>query len=150
MAIERTYAMIKPDGYKAGHIGEIISMIEAKGFKIIHARLFKFTETSANQFYESHKGKEYFDRLVKFIVSDKVLGMVLERDNAVNEWRNVMGDTEPAKAAKESIRGKYGKGLPDNAVHGSDTPQSAKKEITYIFGEFASIPSPDKNLAKEY
>lgn len=150
MAIERTFALIKPDAYQAGHMGEIIAMIEARGFKLVHMRLFKFTDTSASQFYEVHKGQEYYERLMKFIVTDKVLSMVLERENAVQEWRDLMGSTDPAKAAKDTIRGKFGKGLPQNAVHGSDSPQTAKKEITYIFGEFASIPSPDKNLAKEY
>lgn len=150
MAIERTYAMIKPDAYKNGNMGEIIAMIEKKGFKIVHARLFKFTDISASQFYDVHQGKGFFEGLIKFMISDKVMGMVLERDNAVQEWRDLMGATDPAKADKDSIRGRFGKGMPDNATHGSDSVQNAKKEITYLFGEFASIPSSEKNLAKEY
>jgi nucleoside-diphosphate kinase len=150
MAIERTYAMIKPDAYSKGHMGEIISMIEQKGFKIIHARLFKFTDISASQFYDVHQGKPFFDGLIEFMTSDKVMGLVLERENAVKEWRDLMGATNPADAAPDSIRGKFGGGMPDNATHGSDSVQNAKKEITYLFGEFASIPSTEKKLAKEY
>ncbi len=131
-------------------MGEIIAMIEKKGFKIVHARLFKFTDISASQFYDVHQGKGFFEGLIKFMISDKVMGMVLERDNAVQEWRDLMGATDPAKADKDSIRGRFGKGMPDNATHGSDSVQNAKKEITYLFGEFASIPSSEKNLAKEY
>lgn len=150
MAIERTFAMIKPDAYKAGNMGNIIAMIEKNGFKIIHARLMKFTEKSATEFYGEHKGTEYYDRLIKFILSDKVMVMVLEKENAIKDFRKLMGPTDPKQADKDTIRGKYGTGLPPNAIHGSDSSKRAKIEITYIFGEFASIPSVDKNSVKEY
>ncbi len=150
MPLERTLAIIKPDAIKAGVMGKIITMIEEKGFKIIHARLMKFTEKSAEQFYEQHKGQPYFNRLINFTISDKVMAMVLEKENAIKELRQLMGDTDPAKAKPGTIRNLFGKGLPNNAVHGSDTKASAKREITYIFGEFASIPSAEKAVAKEY
>lgn len=150
MAIERTLAIIKPDAYKAGNMGKIISMIEENGFKIIHARLMKFTEKSAEQFYEQHKGKPFYERLINFTVSDKVMAMVLEKENAIEDFRKLMGDTEPAKAKEGTIRKLFGRGLPDNAIHGSDSKVTAKREITYIFGEFASIPSVEKSVAKEY
>ncbi|MCX7821217.1 MAG: nucleoside-diphosphate kinase [Brevinematales bacterium] len=150
MAIERTLAIIKPDAYRAGNMGKIISMIEENGFKIIHARLMKFTEKSAEQFYEQHKGKPFYERLINFTVSDKVMAMVLEKENAIEDFRKLMGDTEPEKAKEGTIRKLFGRGLPNNAIHGSDSKATAKKEITYIFGEFASIPSVEKSVAKEY
>jgi len=150
MAIQRTLTLIKPDAYKAGNIGNITAMIEENGFKIVHALLFKFTEKSAKQFYHVHDGKPFFDGLIQFTVSDKVLAMVLEKENAVVDFRKLMGATDPAKAEPGTIRAKYGTSMPKNAVHGSDSDTNAKKEITYIFGEFASIPSTEKNHAKEY
>ncbi len=150
MAIERTLALIKPDAYRNKKSGEIIAMIESAGFTIIHARLFKFTDKSAAQFYEVHAGQPYYERLMKFTVSDKVLGMVLEKENAVADLRKLMGVTDPSKADAGTIRAKYGTGLPPNAIHGSDSTANAKKEITYLFGEFASIPSTEKTNGKEY
>jgi nucleoside-diphosphate kinase len=125
-------------------------MIEAAGFKIIHARLLKFTEKSASQFYEVHKGTIYYEKLINFSISDKIFVMVLEKENAVEDFRKLIGATDPKQALPNTVRAKYGTGLPQNAIHGSDSLENAKKEITYIFGEFASIPSADKNNAKEY
>ena len=150
MAIQRTYAMIKPDAVKNGHIGHILTMMEEAGFKIVHLQLFKFTEKSAKIFYAVHNGKDFFPGLIDFMISGKVVGLVLEKENAIDDYRTLMGATDPAKADKNSIRGRYAKGMPDNAVHGSDSPATAKNEITYVFGEFASIPSTEKALAKEY
>jgi len=150
MAIERTFAMIKPDAYKDGNMGRIIAMIEENGFKIIHARLMKFTQKSAEEFYYQHKGQPYFERLINFTISDKVMVMVLEKENAIQDLRKLMGDTDPSRAKDGTIRKIFGKGLPNNAIHGSDSKASAKREITYIFGEFASIPSVEKSVAKEY
>jgi nucleoside-diphosphate kinase len=142
--------MIKPDAYQNGKVGKIISIIEEKGYKIIHLRLLKFTEKSASQFYEMHKGQPFYEKLIRFTTSDKVVGMVLEKENAIEDFRKLMGSTDPVKAEPDSIRKLYGTGLPPNAIHGSDSSESAKKEITYIFGEFASIPSVEKSSAKEY
>lgn len=150
MSVQRTFALLKPDTYQSGNVGNILNMIESSGFKIIHARLLKFTEKSASQFYEVHKGQPFYEKLIKFTILDKVMALVLEKENAVEDLRKLIGATEPSKAGAESIRGKYGKGLPNNAIHGSDSEANAKKEITYVFGEFASIPSVEKNNAKEY
>ncbi len=150
MSIQRTFAMIKPDAYKAGNLGKIISIIEDKGYKIIHARLFKFTEKSAAQFYEIHLGQPYYNRLIQFTISDKVMGIVLEKENAIDDFRKLIGKTQPSEAENNSIRKLFGKGLPNNAIHGSDSIESAKLEITYIFGEFASRTSEEKTTAKEY
>jgi nucleoside-diphosphate kinase len=150
MAVQRTLTMIKPDGYQKGKMGEIISMIENNGFKIIHVRMMKFTEKSAEQFYEAHKGQPFYEKLIKFSVSDKVLAMVLEKENAIADLRKIMGETDPAKAQPGTIRAKFGTGLPPNAIHGSDSEAGAKKEITYLFGEFAAIPSVEKTNGKDY
>jgi nucleoside-diphosphate kinase len=150
MAIQRTFAMIKPDAYKAGNMGNIIAMIEKAGFKIVHARLLKFTEKSASQFYEIHIGQPFYEKLIQFSVTDKVMALVLEREKAIDEFRKLIGNTDPKKAESQTVRAKYGTGLPPNAIHGSDSEATAKKEITYIFGEFAAIPSVEKTNGKEY
>jgi nucleoside-diphosphate kinase len=131
----RTFAMIKPDGYGSGNMGNIISMIEKDGFKIVQALLLRFDEKSAGEFYSVHKGTEYYDRLIKFTISDRVFAMELEKENAVESFRNLIGSTDPGKSAPGTIRAKYGSGLPQNAVHGSDSPENAEKEISYIFGK---------------
>lgn len=150
MALQRTFAMIKPDAYRDGNVGKILALIEQNGFTLIHARLMKFTEKSARLFYEVHDGKPFFQGLVDFTCLDKVMALVLEKENAIADFRMLVGDTDPSKAEKASIRGQFGKGLPNNAIHGSDSESSAKKEITYIFGEFAAVPSSEKAAAKEY
>jgi nucleoside-diphosphate kinase len=130
----RTFAMIKPDGYGSANMGNIISMIESAGFKIVQARLLKFDEKSAGEFYSIHKGAEYYDRLIKFTTSDRVFAMELEKENAVEAFRVLIGSTDPKKAAPGTIRAKYGTGLPQNAIHASDSPENALKEIALIFG----------------
>ena len=150
MALERTCVIIKPDAYKEHVIGEIISMIEKDGFKLVHTRLMKFTEKSVATFYFEHKEKDFYDKLLEFMCSDKALIMVLEKEKAVSECRKLMGDTDPVKAKEGTIRNKFGTNHYMNAVHGSDSLKSAKREITYFFGEFASIPSSEKGVAKEY
>lgn len=150
MPVQRTLTFIKPDAYKNGKVGDIISMIEANGFKIIHARLMKFTQKSAEQFYEVHKGQPYYEKLIQFSISDKILAMVLEKEDAIKALRKLMGATDPSKAEADTIRAKFGTGLPPNAIHGSDSEATAKKEITYLFGEFAAIPSVEKTNGKDY
>ncbi|MCX7881959.1 MAG: nucleoside-diphosphate kinase [Brevinematales bacterium] len=150
MALERTFAMIKPDACKAGHIGHIISMIEKEGFTIIHLQMLKLTEKSVRMFYMEHVEKPFFPSLLEFTLSGKVVAMVLEKENAIEDFRKLMGATDPKKATKGTIRHTYGTEMPANAIHGSDSRESAKREITLFFGEFASIPSTEKRNAKEY
>ena len=150
MAVERTFSMIKPDAYQNKQVGQVLAMIEDAGFTIVHAVILKMTEKSASQFYEMHKGKDFFDSLVKFTVSDKVMALVLEKENAIADFRKLIGSTNPSDAESNTIRARFGSKLPANAVHGSDSSESAKREITYFFGEFASIPSTAKSVAKEY
>ncbi len=131
----RTFAMIKPDCYISRNMGNIISIIEAAGFKIVQARLFRFNEKSAGEFYSVHKGTEYYDRLIRFTISDMVFAMELEKANAVEDFRTLIGSTDPKESAPGTIRAKYGSNLPQNAIHGSDSPENALKEIALIFGK---------------
>lgn len=150
MAIMRTFAMIKPDAFKAGNVGNILAMIEGAGFKLVHLRLLRFTEKSAAQFYEAHLGKPFYEKLMKFMISDKVVAMVLEKENAIDDFRILIGNTDPKKADKGTVRELYGAGMPDNAIHASDSLDGARREITYIFGEYAAIPSDEKQVGKDY
>ena len=109
---------------------EIESTIDVLNFH----RLLKFDEKSAGEFYSIHKGAEYYDRLIKFTTSDRVFAMELEKENAVEAFRVLIGSTDPKKAAPGTIRAKYGTGLPQNAIHASDSPENALKEIALIFG----------------
>ncbi|URA09788.1 nucleoside-diphosphate kinase [Thermospira aquatica] len=150
MALERTFAMIKPDAVKAGNIGHILTMIEKERFKIIYLQMLKLTEKSVRLFYAEHVEKPFFPSLLEFTLSGKVVAMVLEKENAIEDFRKLMGATDPKKAAKGTIRHTYGTEMPANAIHGSDSRESAKREITIFFGEFAAIPSSEKRNAKEY
>ncbi len=129
-----TFAMIKPDGYSSRNMGNIISMIEADGFAIVKARLLQFSIESAEKFYAVHKGTEYYERLIRFTISGKVFAMVLEKENAVEAFRKLIGSTDPKKAAPGTVRALYGSGLPQNAIHGSDSDSNAKIEMDFIFG----------------
>jgi|YNPMSStandDraft_1061717.scaffolds.fasta_scaffold08933_5 nucleoside-diphosphate kinase len=150
MALERTFAMIKPDACQSGNIGHILSMIEKNGFKIIHLQMIKLTEKSVKMFYAEHVDKPFFPSLLEFSLSGKVVAMVLEKENAIADFRKLMGATDPKKAEKNTIRHLYGSEMPKNAIHGSDSRESAKREITIFFGEFAAIPSSEKKNGKEY
>ncbi len=150
MALERTFAMIKPDAVNAGNIGQVLSMIEKEGFKIIYLQMLKLTEKSVRLFYAEHVEKPFFPSLLEFTLSGKVVAMVLEKENAIEDFRKLMGATDPKKAAKGTIRHTYGTEMPANAIHGSDSRESAKREITIFFGEFAAIPSSEKRNGKEY
>jgi nucleoside-diphosphate kinase len=139
MAGSFTFAMIKPDACAAHNIGNILSKIEAAGFTIAKARLFQFSLEKAEKFYAVHKGTEYYDRLIKFTISGKVFAMILEKENAVEALRDLIGSTDPRKAAPGSIRALYGTGLPQNAIHASDSDSNAMIESDFIFGKESSI-----------
>ncbi len=133
MPIERTLTIIKPDAVEAGHIGDIIKMFEANQFKIVAARLVNLTKEEAEGFYAVHRGKRFFESLTAFMSSGRALVMVLEGDNAIARLREVMGATDPAKAAHGTIRKLYATNIERNAVHGSDAPETAAFEIAYFF-----------------
>ncbi|HEV2491799.1 MAG TPA: nucleoside-diphosphate kinase [Terriglobia bacterium] len=140
MATERTLTIIKPDAVAAGHVGDIIKMLEANRFKIIAARLVTLSKREAEGFYAVHRGKGFFDSLTIFMSSGRALVMVLERDNVIARLREVMGATDPAKAAAGTIRKLYAADIEHNAVHGSDAAETAAFEIAYFFPgiDFAS------------
>lgn len=135
MAIEKTYGMIKPEAVRTCKTGKIIDRIEQEGFKIASMKKMQMTKELAERFYEVHKEKPFFGKLVESIIAGPIIAMVLEKDNAIAAWRELMGATDPAKAAENTIRKLYGKNITHNATHGSDAPETAETEIKIIFGE---------------
>ena len=131
--MEQTFAIIKPDAVKSGHTGGIIRMIEDAGFRIRAMKMIRLSKQQAEGFYEVHKEKPFFGGLVTFMTEGPVVVMVLERENAIQTWRDTMGATNPSKASEGTIRKKYGESIERNAVHGSDAPETAAVEIPYFF-----------------
>lgn len=139
MSIERTLAIIKPDAIKKGFIGKIIERIEREGFVIKGMKMLHLTEEKAGQFYIVHKDRPFYESLKKFMSSGEIVVMVLERENAIEHWRKVMGETNPAEAVKGTIRAEYGTNIERNAVHGSDSPKTAIEEISFFFSEWELV-----------
>lgn len=133
MTIEQTLAIIKPDAVKNKNMGSIISKIEQNDFSIIQAFMIQLTKEEAGDFYHAHKDKPFFNDLTDFMSSDQVMIMILEKENAIMEWRNLMGATDPAKAEAGTIRAEFAKSIDENSVHGSDSIESAVEEITFFF-----------------
>ena len=131
--MERSLAIIKPDATKKRIIGKIIERIEQEGFTIARMKLVHLTKDEAKGFYAVHKEKGWFDELCDFMSSGPVVLMVLEGDNAIKRWRDVMGATDPAKAAPGTLRRTYGFSIERNATHGSDARDTAEFEIGYFF-----------------
>ncbi|HUA20692.1 MAG TPA: nucleoside-diphosphate kinase [Bryobacteraceae bacterium] len=133
MAIEQTFAIIKPDAVEAKHTGQILSMIEHAGFRIRGMKMTRLSKQQAEGFYEIHRSKPFFGGLVTFMTEGPVVLLVLERENAIKHWREVMGATNPEKAAEGTIRKKFANNIERNAVHGSDAPETAAVEIPFFF-----------------
>ena len=133
MALERTFAIIKPDAMAAGQQGEILSRIHKAGFKIIAIKSIRLTKEEAGGFYAVHKTRPFFGELTDFMSSDKIIALVLEADGAIVKWRDTMGATDPKKAAPGSIRHDLGTSIGNNCTHGSDAPETAAFEIGYFF-----------------
>ncbi|MBL4588054.1 nucleoside-diphosphate kinase [Candidatus Babeliales bacterium] len=131
----RTYAMIKPDAMAAGHAKDILARIGKEGFSIAAQKEITIERALAEKFYEEHKGKPFFEGLVAFISSGPVTALILEKDNAVSSWRELIGATNPADAAENTLRKLYAISLDNNAVHGSDAADTAQREIALIFPE---------------
>ena len=129
--MEQTLAIIKP-GF-VSQAGNIISMIQDRGFEIKNMKMMWFTKEQAKQFYAEHDGKDFFPGLVEYTTSAPVIAMILEGGNAIKRYRNLMGATEPRKAGGGTLRGLFGKGVPHNAVHGSDSVEAARREIALVF-----------------
>jgi len=133
MAVEQTFAMVKPDGVRRGLTGTIIARIEAKGFKVRALKMMRVSRELAARHYGEHKGKPFFEGLVSFITSGPVVAMVVEGENAIAEWRKMMGATNPKDAAPGTIRGDFATTIDENVVHGSDAPATAEREIGIFF-----------------
>lgn len=133
MAVERTLSIIKPDAVAKNVIGEIYSRFETNGLKIIAARMLHLSQADAEGFYAVHRGRPFFDDLVKFMISGPVIVQVLEGEDAIRKNRDLMGATDPKKAEKGTIRADFADSIDANAVHGSDAPETATAEIAYYF-----------------
>jgi nucleoside-diphosphate kinase len=133
MTLERTLCIIKPDAVEKHYIGAILQRIEAGGFRIRALRMTHLTRVAAEGFYDVHRQRPFFGELVQFMTRGPVVIAVLERDNAVTAWRDLMGATDPAKAAPDTIRKLYGSNVGENATHGSDSIENANREIAYFF-----------------
>ena len=132
MAIERTLTIIKPDAVAAGHSGEIITAIEQAGFGILAMKKVRLTQQQAEEFYHVHRGKFFFDSLVKFMTEGPAIPLALEREDAIAALRKLMGDTNPAKAEEGTIRRRFGTSIERNAIHGSDAPETAAFELSFF------------------
>lgn len=133
MATERTLAIIKPDAVGRNLTGEILSRIHAAKFQIVAIKSLRLTKTEAEGFYAVHRQRPFFNDVTNFMSSGKVVVMVLEAENAIAKWREVMGATDPAKAAPGTIRRELGSNIQCNCTHGSDAPETAAFEIGYFF-----------------
>jgi nucleoside-diphosphate kinase len=131
--MEQTYLMIKPDGVQRGLIGRIVARLEDKGFKLVAAKLITITEAQAKKHYAEHEGKDFFPELVGFITSGPVFAMVWEGDDVVTLSRLLIGKTKVGEALPGTIRGDYASHTPLNLIHGSDSPDSAAREIANFF-----------------
>jgi nucleoside-diphosphate kinase len=133
LAVERTFAIIKPDAVKRGLAADVLSRIHAAKFQIVAIKSLHLTKTEAEGFYAVHRERPFFGELTDFMSSGKCVALVLEKENAISQWRDTMGSTDPAKAAPGSIRKELGTSIQFNCTHGSDAPQTAAFEIGYFF-----------------
>ncbi len=140
MAIERTFSIIKPDAVAKNIIGEIYSRFEKNGLRIVAAKMLHMTQAQAEGFYAEHKERGFFKDLVAFMISGPVIIQVLEGENAVLKHREIMGATNPKEAAPGTIRADFANSIDENAVHGSDALETAKREIAYFFSDDELCP----------
>ena len=135
MALERTFAIIKPDAVKAGHAGEILDAILKGGLAVRAMKLARLTPAICRGFYHEHVGKGFYAELEAFMTEGPVVILCLEGEGAILRWRDLMGATDPAKAADGTLRKRFGTNIGRNATHGSDKPESAAFEVSYFFNQ---------------
>jgi nucleoside-diphosphate kinase len=135
MAIERTFSIVKPDAVAKDSIGAIYGRFESAGLKIVASKMMHLSKEKAEGFYAEHKERPFFNDLVSFMTSGPVMVQVLEGENAIKANREIMGATNPAEAARGTLRADFANSIDENAVHGSDAPESAAREIAYFFSE---------------
>ncbi|MCW9699310.1 MULTISPECIES: nucleoside-diphosphate kinase [unclassified Avibacterium] len=138
--MERTLSIIKPDAVERNLIGKILNRLESEGFRIIAMKMVHLTQTQAEGFYAEHQGKPFFTDLVDYMTSAPVVVSVLEKENAIKNYRTLMGATDPEKAEEGTIRKQFALSQRQNCVHGSDSPESAAREIAYFFVEGEICP----------
>jgi nucleoside-diphosphate kinase len=136
MATNRTFTMIKPDAVANGHAGKILDQITEAGFKVIALKYTMLDEKSAGNFYDVHRERPFFGDLVSFMTSGPIYAAILEKDNAVADFRTLIGATNPAEAAEGTIRQRFAKSIDANAVHGSDSDENAAIEGSFFFSQF--------------
>ncbi len=137
--MERTFAIIKPDAVERNIIGKILEKVESAGFSIVGMKKIRLTRSEAEGFYYVHKERPFFGDLCSFMSRSPVVVMVLEKENAIADWRGLMGATNPANAEPGTIRKEFALGLEENSVHGSDSPESAAFEIPYFFSQLELV-----------
>ena len=130
---QRTFGIIKPDAVAAGNAGKILAKIEESGLKVIAMKLMKMSQTQAEGFYAVHKARPFFGDLVTFMTEGPVVAMIMEGENAITRWRDLMGPTNSEEAPAGTVRGDFGTDIERNASHGSDAPETANLEISYFF-----------------
>ena len=135
MAVERTLSMIKPDGVSRNIIGEVLTFFEKGGLKIVAMKMLHLTKKQAEEFYIVHKGKPFYDELTDYMSSGPIIALVLEGEDAIAKCRKIMGATDPAEAEEGTIRKTFALSKGENTVHGSDSPESAAREIAFFFSE---------------
>ncbi len=133
MTLERTLSIIKPDAVKRNLIGAILTRFEEQGFNVLAMKMLRLTQKQAEGFYAEHQGKEFFTDLVEYMMSAPIVALVLEKENAVKDYRTLIGSTDPQTAAEGTIRRDFALSKRHNSVHGSDSQESAKREIAYFF-----------------
>ena len=131
--MERTFAIIKPDAFAAGHAGKILSRIYEEGFTVVGLKKLYLSKVEAEGFYYVHKSRPFFGELTDFMSSGPCIVMVLQAEGAIRKWRDLMGATNPADAAEGTLRRQFGSSVGENATHGSDAPETAAFEIGYFF-----------------
>ena len=142
---QRTFGIVKPDATAAGNAGKILARIEENGLKIIAMKLMHLSEAQAKGFYAVHKERPFFGELVTFMTEGPIVAVVMEGDNAIQRWRDLMGPTNSDEAPAGTIRGDFGSGIERNASHGSDAPETAALEISYFFNA-TEIQAPTEAL----
>jgi nucleoside-diphosphate kinase len=133
MSVERTFSIIKPDAVAAGQAGEILSMIQQAGFRVLGLRMTRLSEAQAQAFYAVHSQRPFFAGLVKFMTEGPIIVMALEREDAIRKLREVMGATNPANAAEGTVRKRFASNIERNCIHGSDAPETAEVELCFFF-----------------
>ena len=135
----RTFTMIKPDAFSNGHSGAILDQVIKAGFKVVALKLTKLSSEKAGEFYAIHKARPFFGELVSFMSSGPIIAAILEKDNAVEDFRKLIGATDPAKAEAGTIRKLYAQSVGENAIHGSDSDDNAKIEGDFFFSAFERV-----------